>query len=165
MAAFDAWGNPTAPTEALSFALRVSCPAANPSAMECEFSGQGVATVSGEHRTALLLPGASAPLGLKGGAGLHRVGCRETAAQSANLDVPYAAGLTAQQASSGKGLKLVLRCTAASAATEAAIKAAQPMQELRSASLGLMSAGCVLGRHSPHLACELSALPKGAAAV
>lgn len=47
VAVFDAWGNPTAPSPDLGFAVLAECCATGPQAKECTVSSMGVATVEG----------------------------------------------------------------------------------------------------------------------
>lgn len=50
VAAFDAWGNPTAPSPHLGFTVLAECEAAGPAAKECSVNALGIATVEGECR-------------------------------------------------------------------------------------------------------------------
>ncbi|KAL4443930.1 hypothetical protein ABPG75_011667 [Micractinium tetrahymenae] len=47
VAAFDAWGNPTAPSPDLGFTVLAECEAAGPAAKECSVSALGIATMEG----------------------------------------------------------------------------------------------------------------------
>lgn len=51
VAAFDAWGNPTAPSPQLGFSVLAECEATGPDAKECGVSALGIATVEGESIT------------------------------------------------------------------------------------------------------------------
>lgn len=50
VAAFDAWGNPTAPLPHLGFVVLAECEATAPLVKECSVSALGIATVDGERR-------------------------------------------------------------------------------------------------------------------
>jgi hypothetical protein len=126
VAAFDAWGNPTAPSPDLGFTVLAQCDATAPQAAEFTPSAGGIVTVEG---AALLwvLPLALQLEKVHLYTGLHAHGSSRRVLPCLPAGL---VGATATSASGPASLGLSIKAHPASAGTEAAVAAAEPSTAL-----------------------------------